>query len=243
MTTKKIIVSVILGVIITALSAVAMLLYVKSNNLMAQLAQSRQTLQKIQEAFKTLQEDKAKLSKENEKLQTDAVSYVSLQTELQQEKDNLQKRLDEVQAVIDAKEEELKKLNQKLEHVENTMTREQLEERKSMLKEKQELENKLKLLNITLGKERALYHYKLGVAYTQAKLYDEAVDAYEKSLKFNPDNPDAHYNVALLYDNFKADPVRAAIHFQRYLELKPDASDKVEVEAWISKAKGALDLE
>ena len=177
MTTKKIIVSVILGVIITALSAVAMLLYVKSNNLMAQLAQSKQTTQKIQEAFKSLQEDKAKLSKENEKLQTDAVSYVSLQTELQQEKDNLQKRLDEVQAVIDAKEEELKKLNQKLEHVENTMTREQLEERKSMLKEKQELENKLKLLNITLGKERALYHYNLGVAYTQAKLYDEAVDA------------------------------------------------------------------
>jgi tetratricopeptide (TPR) repeat protein len=43
------------------------------------------------------------------------------------------------------------------------------------------MENKLK-------QERVLYHYNLGVAYSQAKFYDEAIDEYEKSLKFNANN-------------------------------------------------------
>ena len=55
-------------------------------------------------------------------------------------------------------------------------------------------------------------------------------------MKLNPDNPDAHYNLGLLYENHQKDPIKACLHYRKYLELKPQAEDKEEVENWIKRA-------
>jgi tetratricopeptide (TPR) repeat protein len=50
-------------------------------------------------------------------------------------------------------------------------------------------------------------------------------------------NADAHYNLGLLYKDVKQDPDKAIMHLSKYLELKPDAEDKEEVQGWIEKLK------
>jgi tetratricopeptide (TPR) repeat protein len=96
-----------------------------------------------------------------------------------------------------------------------------------------QLRENVKSLEQTLNKERSIYHYNLAVSFTQAELYDDAIEAYEKSLKFNPDNADAYYNLGLLYANIRNNPEKAIEEYRAYLKLKPDAPDRDEVDAWI----------
>ena len=56
-----------------------------------------------------------------------------------------------------------------------------------------------------------------------------------KSLEINPGNPEAHYNLGLLYDKVKNKPEKAVIHYKKYLEIEPYAEDKEEVMKLIKK--------
>lgn len=97
------------------------------------------------------------------------------------------------------------------------------------------LGNKLGLLEDILGQERALFHYNLGVAYSRAQLYDEAMVAYEKSLKFEADNPEAYYNLGLLHGEVKQDFLMAAFYYRKYLKANPTADDRQEIEQLIDQ--------
>ena len=61
------------------------------------------------------------------------------------------------------------------------------------------------------------------------------MDSYEKALRNNPYNADAHYNLGLLYEKTKSDPDKAIEHYQEYLKLSPDANDRDEVLGWIQR--------
>lgn len=74
----------------------------------------------------------------------------------------------------------------------------------------------------------ALYE-ELGTAYTKAGLFDEAIEAYQKSLISNPNNADIHYYLGLLYQKSNKNVEKAVFHFKRYLYLKPDAKNREEV--------------
>lgn len=217
-----------------ALLTTSLALFLNSNNLKSQCGQSKNMLQRMQEEIGRLQADKEKMAKDSEKLQADAVSYVALNTKLQEEKDKLQKSMDETRKIMEAKEGELKRVEQRLADLEKKGSAQQ----GKLLIEKDAWKKKAVFLGKTLQKERGLYHYNLGVVYSQAKLYDEAIEEYEKSLKFNLSNPEAYYNLGLLYENFKGDLKMAGEHYRKYLELKPDAADKEEVQAWIERLKG-----
>ncbi|MFH1318611.1 MAG: hypothetical protein ABIH71_06320, partial [Candidatus Omnitrophota bacterium] len=67
-----------------------------------------------------------------------------------------------------------------------------------------------------------------------------AVNAYEKSLSFESENAEAQYNLGLLYENFNLEPEKAILHYEKYLELKPDAVDKDEVLKWINRLKDVV---
>lgn len=216
----------------TILFFISLTILFNRQRLRAQFAQSKNMLQGLEQELARIQAEKEKLTKENERLQADAVSYVALNTKLQDEKEKLQK-------TIETKEADLQRLTKELEEVENKIAPEALSQQDKLIKEKAGLEKKINTLNNTLRKERALFHYNLGVAYTQAKLYDEAIEAYEKSLKFYPANPEAHYNLGLLYHNIKQDPEKAVQHYRKYLELKPDSEDKEEVKGWIESLSPA----
>ena len=210
-------------------------LFFKSQGLQVKLEQANQMTQQMQDEIKRVQAEKARALQDNDKLRADAVSYLALNSQLQDEKDGLQKRFNDAQKSIESKESDLQKAKQKLEEMEKSVNLEKSQTQGKLSDEKAALEKQISSLESGLAKERGLYHYNLGVAYAQAKLYEEAVDAYEKSLTFDPDNAEANYNLAVLYENMKDDPDRAVVHYKRYLELKPDADDKDQVEAVIKK--------
>ena len=207
-----------------ALSALAIIFFLKTKKLDANLIRTEQLVQKMHGDMLGLQQEKERVIKENEAIQADAVSYLSLNTALQSEKEKLQKQLQTAQKSIKAKQNELKAQTQKL----NQLQKERARRKDELSSDNAEVKSKIqaiKALEETLAGERALYHYNLAVAYTTAKLYAEAIDAYETALKFDPNNADAHYNLGLLYSNIKDDPLKAEEHYKKYLELNPDADD------------------
>ena len=77
--------------------------------------------------------------------------------------------------------------------------------------------------------EKAALYEELGTAYTKAGLFDEAIDAYRKSLISDPNNADIHYYLGLLYQKSNKDVEKAVFHFKRYLYMKPDAKNREDV--------------
>ncbi len=77
--------------------------------------------------------------------------------------------------------------------------------------------------------EKAVLYEELGTAYTKAGLFDEAIEAYRKSLICNPNNADIHYYLGLLYQKSNKNVEKAVFHFKRYLYMKPDAKNRDDV--------------
>jgi tetratricopeptide (TPR) repeat protein len=103
-----------------------------------------------------------------------------------------------------------------------------LEENKKLKQELQELKELLRDLT-------AEYNNRLGDVYIQAELFEEAVKAYENTLTFNPQNPDAEYNLGLLFETYKKDKAKSIEHYRNYLRLKPDAPDRDDIEKIIAQ--------
>jgi len=224
-------------VVCIALASLCMMFYVKSNHLNSELNNAKQTVEAIKKDLSRLNDEKKSIIDEKEKLQADTVSYLGLNTKLEQEKANLKKQIESVQKKLDTKEGDLQRERLNLQKLEKErITQLKLKNEKSS-KEDNQIKKKLSQMKTTLKAERALYHYNLAVAYTQANLYDEAIEAYKKSLEFDKTNPDAYYNLGLIYKDVKQDPDNAIDCYSQYLKLKPDADDKEEVEALISSLK------
>lgn len=45
-------------------------------------------------------------------------------------------------------------------------------------------------------------HYNLGIAYTQAERYPEAVDTFKKAIKLKPEFADSYYSLAVAEENY-----------------------------------------
>ena len=242
MSTKIKFIVISIFIVLVFLTA-GLVLFSKANNLNSRLAQKDELLQKMQSEMKRLQAEKEKLVKKRDKFQADAVSYIAVNAKLQREKEKLRKGIEDARKAIEVKESQiLTDQRQLTDLLKKRSARGQdfnmaIEKAKSLQAEKESLEEGIDSLNSALYKERGLYHYNLGVAYSRAKLYDEAIRAYEKSLDFQPDNADANYNLGLLYNNVKGQPVKAVQYYRKYLELKPDAQDRQEIEDWIGGLK------
>ena len=68
----------------------------------------------------------------------------------------------------------------------------------------------------------------------------QAEDLYQKALAKNENFANAHYNLALLYDNYYQDIQLAAGHYQRYLELTDYKDRKTLV--WLEEINSTLKL-
>lgn len=222
------------------LAMACLFLFWRSQSLKGKLENSEQMVNKLQQDNKQQEEEKKKLLRENEKLHVDAVSYLSINTRLESEKEQLVNNLQKADAALNTKAEELEKAQINLKKFEEKLSKESQENQVKLEKELARLKDNVKDLEQTLSRERGLYHYNLAVSYTQAQLYDQAVEAYEKSLKYDPGNPDAHYNLGLLYGNILNSPERAVQEYRTYLKLRPEAEDQDEVKAWIRELEGGL---
>jgi len=229
------IVILVIAVLTVILLISSIALFFKNNSLSHQLSQTKQMFIKMSEETDRMKLEREKLLLEKEKLQADAVSYVKVKTGLQKENDELEVELEEAEEVISASESDLEELKKKLKQAGKKLARTKHFNSKGSAEAKGELADKIQTLEKTLNKERAIYHYNLAVAYTQAKLYNEAIESYQKALDFDSNNAEAHYNLGLLYEKSKSDPYTAVFHYGKYIELKPNAEDAKDVALWIRK--------
>ena len=80
-----------------------------------------------------------------------------------------------------------------------------------------------------LEQEVAKMHYNLGVIFQGQNKYDEAIKDFEGDLSINPNDADALYNLALIYDKGKNNRQEAIDHYNMYLKINPDATDALQV--------------
>jgi len=62
----------------------------------------------------------------------------------------------------------------------------------------------------------------LGVIWRKRGKFEKAVDTYHQALKADPALKLAHFNIALIYDFYLNDRVKAQLHYDRFLELGGD---------------------
>jgi LysM repeat protein len=78
-------------------------------------------------------------------------------------------------------------------------------------------------------------NFLAGKARTQDRDFDGAIEAFEKALEVNPHSASAHFELAVIYDEHKADYAAALYHYEKARRLRPNAypadiaRDRVEV--------------
>jgi tetratricopeptide (TPR) repeat protein len=68
-------------------------------------------------------------------------------------------------------------------------------------------------------------HYVLGQSRVNAMDFEGAIDAFEQSLEVNPHSAQAHFQLAMLYEQKESNPAAAIYHYQQYLKYNPKAGN------------------
>jgi len=232
----KILLSFLL-IICIGLAGGSFFFFQKNTQLDTQLREAKNLLSNVVDEVNRLREEKKKIAQEKERLRIDTLSQVTLTTKIQQEKEELQKDLDKAQKIINTKEAEIQRKEKQLNNLKEKVLVEGEEKMGNLAKKNEELQSEISSLKQQLKQERQAYYYNLGVAYAKLELYPKAIKAYQKSLEIEPENPDAHYNLGVLYESIGEEPSKAIFHYSKYLELNPEASDKQEVKEKIESIK------
>lgn len=87
------------------------------------------------------------------------------------------------------------------------------------------------------GFRSAEHHYSLGAQYLGQKAFDSAILAFEQAIDIDPEMAAAERSLAWALDE-SGQEREALSHFQRYLELQPDAPDAERVSQRIEALQG-----
>lgn len=85
--------------------------------------------------------------------------------------------------------------------------------------------------------EAGKLHYNVGNFYFRNKEYASAVEEYKKAIMYQPKDADAHYNLAIVNDEYLGNRPEALQHYKRFLSLAAADPKATKVEQRI------LDLE
>lgn len=80
-------------------------------------------------------------------------------------------------------------------------------------------------------------HYNMGCVYRACGQFRRAEMEFQEALKLNPDDPDTHYNLGVMYDESLGNRVKAREHYQRFVELAPQDPDAAKVQEWLLSLK------
>jgi tetratricopeptide (TPR) repeat protein len=83
-------------------------------------------------------------------------------------------------------------------------------------------------------------HYVLGKSRVNAMDYDGALRAFDESLEANPHSAQAHYQMAMLYENQESDPAAAIYHYQQFLKFDPKTENAEIIAQHIASCKQQL---
>ena len=84
-----------------------------------------------------------------------------------------------------------------------------------------------------LRSDTATMHYNLAVILTEQQNFPAAIVEYQKVLEIRPNDPDAHYNLAVIYDDFLKNNEKAIEHYREYVKVAPDAPEAQKVREWL----------
>ena len=82
-------------------------------------------------------------------------------------------------------------------------------------------------------KEARDIHYNMAVLYASKGQNEEAEREYLSALRADPTDADAHYNLGILYDEAFKNKDKAAMHYRRFLKLRPDSPEAFTVREWL----------
>ncbi len=85
--------------------------------------------------------------------------------------------------------------------------------------------------------EAGKLHYNVGNFYFRNREYGPAVEEYKKAIMYQPKDADAHYNLAVVNDEYLGNRPEALQHYKRFLSLAAEDPKAAKVEQRI------LDLE
>ncbi|MDD5431548.1 MAG: tetratricopeptide repeat protein [Candidatus Omnitrophica bacterium] len=213
----------------------------------------KDTINLINDVIKDKNKDKVKISvKENKlpqqptqvKVDNPGIKAESKIKSIQTNEERLRNQLEEIIKELNLKTDELKQKQAELtnfEKLSKNMNDERLILKKTLEKEREKskesiekLQDKVYTLSNKRDLEMAQLYEKLGTAYVQAKLYEDAITAYTKSLKINRKNAQVHYDLGLLYKHSLNNNSKAIYHFKQYLWIKPDAPNRKDIEYLIN---------
>lgn len=103
-------------------------------------------------------------------------------------------------------------------------------------KKKQSLRD-MKEIQRVQQKDRLIFFFNLGVAYSYAGLYQDAAEMFEKALEINPNDAPSHYNLGILFDEYLGDSKQAIGHYRAYMRLSEDDQKRNLVQGWIQMAE------
>lgn len=83
-------------------------------------------------------------------------------------------------------------------------------------------------------------HFVLGKSRVNAMNYPGAIEAFEESLEANPHSAQAHYQLAMLFENQEPDPAAAVFHYQQFLKYNPKAENAEIISQHIASCKQQL---
>ena len=83
-------------------------------------------------------------------------------------------------------------------------------------------------------------HFVLGKSRVNAMEYDDAIKAFEESLEANPHSAQAHYQLAMLFENQESDPAAAIYHYQQFLKYDPATPNAEIIAQHIASCKQQL---
>ena len=140
----------------------------------------------------------------------------------------------------------------------NNIAVQELNNKAAEYMQKGDYEAAVNRLQASIDLDSTMYetYYNLGIAATNAKKYDVAIDALENGLKIKPDFTNFYYSLAVaqaeyaddledLSDNLKNEDLKkneakiaelknsALANAQKYLETSPQAEDREEIEELI----------
>ena len=147
----------------------------------------------------------------------------------------------------------------------NNIAVQELNNKAAEYMQKGDYESAMNRLQASIDLDATMYetHYNLGIAATNAKKYDKAIEAFENGIKLKPDYVNFYYSLGAAqasyadeltekeaYDEEKGESVEkevteenelkaielkqsAAANFEKYLELNPNADDKTTVEEMV----------
>ena len=171
-------------------------------------------------------EGKLKQARESEKRYRDTVEKLLKDIPaLEGELNELRLHVDERDGALADRERHLEDLKRELRRREDRLTK--AERMITMMEDARE-----DVRRIDSAEKRDM-HFNMAAVYAKEGRFRDAEREYLRALDIDPADADVHYNLGILYDDELKNKRRAAMHYRKYLRLRPHGADFDKVKGWL----------